>query len=133
MVTAWQVYWAMQLDSILIVTGYLSFICTFFGGIGYLGHRVARVYSEDDPDLKSVVASTWIAKPMFLIGILAIAANAFLPSSKTVAAMIVLPAITSETVIDNVTPEAKELYGLAKDALKNLGAKDKPVEPKKAK
>ena len=40
------------------------------------------------------------------------------PSSKTAAAMIVLPALTSEEVVGTVKSEAKEPYEMAKEALK---------------
>jgi Na+/proline symporter len=131
MISAWQVYWVMQLDSIISITGWLSFFGCFFGGIGFIVHRVAR--SMDDEESKAVAAATWLSKPVLMLGLLSLFANGFLPSSKTAAAMIVLPAITSDMVIDTVSPEARELYGLAKGALKNLGAKDKAAEPEKAK
>src|SRR5690606_27484916 len=54
-------------------------------------------------------------------------ANMFLPSSNTAAAMMVLPAITSESVVQTVAPETRELYELAKDALRSV-AKDKAPE-----
>ncbi len=133
MITAWQVYLVMQLDNIRDVLG----VCTVILGVSLLfgGAFGAFVVSEMCGDRQ---AGCWkmyrrlVSTGMVLFSLLLICTT-FIPSSKTVAAMIVLPAITSETVIDNVTPEAKELYGLAKEALKNLGAKDKPVDPEKAK
>lgn len=52
--------------------------------------------------------------------------NAFLPSTKTAAAMIVIPAVANNEAIQR---EAGELYGIAKDALRELAKPDKP-EPK---
>lgn len=49
------------------------------------------------------------------------------PSTKTVAAMIVLPKLTSPQALDAMGKEGQELYGLAKDALRKL-ADDKPKE-----
>lgn len=112
MITAWQVYWVMQLDTIRL------FILLVFGGLVFGIVTIAPVWI-DKKDWHVAVKRTAIGSLLMLFLL------TFIPSSKTVATMIVLPAITSDAVIDTVTPEAKELYGLAKDALKNLGAKNK--------
>jgi hypothetical protein len=52
------------------------------------------------------------------------------PSTKTVAAMIVLPKLTSPQALDTMGKEGQELYGLAKKALENL-ADDKKKEDAK--
>lgn len=49
------------------------------------------------------------------------------PSTKTVAAMIVLPRVTSPQALDAMGKEGQELYALAKKALENL-ADDKKKE-----
>src|SRR6185312_11361876 len=46
-----------------------------------------------------------------------IAAGIFMPSTKTIAAMIVLPKITSPQAIDTVSKESRDIYELAKKAL----------------
>lgn len=131
MITAWQIYWVMQLDNILAVTSTISFFATSFGGIAYLAHRVAKTSGREDDEAKLIANATWISKPMLAVGLLCIAANAFLPSSKTAAAMIVLPAITSDKVIETVTPEARELYELAKDALRSVSKKETAADAPK--
>ena len=112
MITAWQVYWVMQLDDIRLFL-LLVFSSLIFGVITFAPLWI------DKKDWHVAVKRTAIGSLLMLF--LAV----MLPSTKTAATMIVLPAITSDEVIDTVTPEAKELYGLAKDALKNLGAKNK--------
>lgn len=112
MITAWQVYWVMQLDDIRL------FILLVFGGLIF-GVIIFTPVWIVEKDWHAAVKRTVIGSLLMLFLL------TFMPSSKTVATMIILPTITSDEVIDTVTPEAKELYGLAKDALKNLGAKDK--------
>lgn len=137
MISAWQVYLVLQLDSIGAT---LSFLST--AGVLTLGVLVAtNAFSKHDAaEFPTSVGnmearkeawaarSKWI-KRIALITFPIMAFNAFLPSSKTVAAMIVLPAITSDKVIDTVAPEVRELYELTKDALRNLSSK--PAAPEK--
>ena len=56
-----------------------------------------------------------------------IAAAIFMPSSKTIAAMIVLPKITTPQAIDTMSKESRGIYDMAKKALANL-ADDKPAK-----
>lgn len=110
MIDAWDVYWVMQLDAVrvtlIILSTALGIVCTF---------ATLHTFIEEVgfPHLKKLVA-VWA---------LLMLAAAFTPSSKTAAAMIVVPALTSEEVVQPVSEEARELYGLAKDALRNLGEK----------
>jgi hypothetical protein len=57
-----------------------------------------------------------------------IAAGILMPSTKTIAAMIVLPKITSPQAIDTMSKESRDIYDLAKKALTKL-ADDKPTAP----
>lgn len=68
-----------------------------------------------------------VAKSILSISIPLLIIGTLLPSSRTAAAMIVVPALTSKEVVEPVAGEAKELYDLAKEALKNL-AKPKDKE-----
>lgn len=54
----------------------------------------------------------------------------FTPDSKTLAAMYIVPALTSKDVVEPVGKEVKEVYDLAKKALKNL-AEDKDEDRSK--
>lgn len=119
MIDAWDVYWVMQLDAFggLLIT--LSVSLAMVGG--YKGCTALDNGEEVDRASKQMIA----------VAVILLVLNAALPSSKTAAAMIVLPAITSDTVVQTVAPEARELYELAKEALRSV-AKDKAAEPKAA-
>jgi hypothetical protein len=112
--TAWQVYWVMQLDSIGFGLGVLG--CVLIG-IGLLLALVADEGLIEWHPVKTVLG-------FFAAGLLLWLVNMFLPSTKTAAAMVVLPAITSESATAAVAPEVRELYDLAKDALNHAAGKD---------
>lgn len=132
MIDAWDVYWVMQLDRIggmlvalTIISGCALGVSTIIGGFA-----VADSYGSDREQAKSTlkrIVSYGSASFVF-----AFLCASMIPSSKTAAAMIVLPAITSDTVVQTVAPEARELYELAKDALRSV-AKDKPSKEAEAK
>lgn len=56
--------------------------------------------------------------------------NAFTPTPQTAAAMYLLPTLTSPEVVSELKPEAKELYQLAKDALRGLATGEEPKPEK---
>lgn len=127
MITAWQIYWVMQLDVIrsgMVGVPIFAFSIAVFFAIASGGESV---WNEEKHRLYG-----WV-KPFLAILTIMVVSWVFIPSSKTVAAMIVLPAITSDKVIETVTPEARELYELAKDALRSVSKKEAPAEaPKEA-
>lgn len=113
MISAWQVYLVMQLDAISTVAcvfgTLLSIPACFFGGVGLI--------EDDDRQIKVAKSFLSISIPLLIIGTV-------LPNSRTAAAMIVVPALTGKEVVEPVAGEAKELYDLAKEALKNLAKKE---------
>lgn len=131
MITAWDVYWVMQLDRVgdgFGVTGCMSLIFGLIGTFFCLAHKNS-IWGTEAKTAKGLLP---YMKGLVLLGLFNSAVSVFLPSSKTAAAMIVLPAITSDTVVEAVAPEARELYTLAKDALRGLGEKEtQPVEKNK--
>ena len=113
MISAWQVYLVMQLDSI---TSTATIIGTVLGACAFATGATGIMCEEDF--LQNVGKKLlWVSVPLLTIATL-------LPSSRTAAAMIVVPAFTSKEVVEPVAGEAKELYNLAKEALKNLAKKE---------
>lgn len=103
--------------AILAVTGIIFLIASF-----------ESICSWDDKEelMKSKINRAKYARRLIPVAIL-LASVAFLtPSSKTIAAMIVLPKITSPQAIDTVSKESRDIYELAKKALANL-ADGKPA------
>lgn len=110
--SAWQVYWVMQLDSIGVGL--------FLFGVAFLFAAWVFASATEYDEVRSL-RPAWIC---LSIGLLLWMVDVFVPSTKTAAAMIVLPAITSESATSVVAPEARELYDLAKDALRHAAGKD---------
>jgi hypothetical protein len=111
MITAFDIYLVLQLDSITrifsiaaIASGISSLI------LGMIG------FCEGRPNMIKA------AKKCIAVAMLSAVPVAFIPSSKTAAAMIVIPAIVNN---EKFQGEAKELYDLAKRALS-----DEVTEPK---
>jgi hypothetical protein len=131
MISSFDVYLVMQLDSILSVMFVIALITGILTTIGSIAFGLSSSFSEQDDEAKAFAAG--IKKPLKLIvAVFTFTACglALLPSSKTAAAMILVPALTSEQVTAPLTAEAKELYALAKQALVNVAQKpDDPPKP----
>jgi hypothetical protein len=118
------VYLVLQLDSIIFAAGLSSVVAAVATFVFGLYHLFAHI-EGDDPMPGATSALKW-ALGLSLCALLVVT---FLPSTKTAAAMIVLPALTSPQVTEPLGREAGELYQLAKDALKRAGAEPaKPAE-----
>lgn len=107
--SAWEVYLFMQIESIALGLLLVSFSLALYAGARHLTYYADYVDVRTKPSLK--VAG--VALVMFSIAFL-------LPSQKTIAAMYLLPKLTSDEVAEPLTAEAKEIYGLLKDALKKM-------------
>ena len=100
------------------VTGLIFFVASF-----------EQICSWDD---KEVLAQSKINRAKYAKRLMpaaaALAVIAFLaPSPKTIAAMIVLPKITSPQAIDTMSKQSRDIYDWAKKALTKL-ADDKPTQ-----
>ena len=123
------VYLLFQINSIiasLMIAGSILLIALM--PLGYAAFRTAD-YSWDDKEaikLHNVAARKWMRRCIAMAAVL-LTACALLPSTKTIAAMIVLPKITSPQALDAMGKESRDIYELAKKALANL-ADDKPAK-----
>lgn len=118
MISPWEIYWVLQLDTI----GTAASIASFIGLVALpfvWGFAVIEIRERWAHIVAGAVSLLWLV---------AIGAAVFLPSTKTAAAMLVIPAIANN---ERVQKEAGELYGLAKDALKRAGAPE-PAPAEKA-
>lgn len=138
MISAWDIYWVMQLDSIggavfvLALSAFIAAVVLLIMG-GCNAHEVPEEWGSDVYRIKAQRA---LARAPALIGagkrlaflaaFLAIAV-ALTPSTKTAAMMLVIPAVANNEAIQR---EAGDLYGIAKDALREL-AKPKHEQPDK--
>lgn len=134
-ISAWDVYLVMQLDTISgLFVGLLVASSVICAGL----FVVQACHSSDDHwswnegnieerkelrrKLRAYSAKTLVVAMFFAL------ASATLPSTRTAAAMLVLPAIANNETIQK---EAGELYGLAKEALREAVGGDEDGGPKK--
>lgn len=100
-ISAWDVYWVMQLDAIGVAMVLISIVGMIIVGCLFLGWL-----EKDVPGfVLALITPAWGFALLLAI---------FLPSTKTAAAMIVLPAVANN---ETVQTEAVDLCRLAKKAL----------------
>ncbi|WP_286075648.1 hypothetical protein [Stenotrophomonas sp. 59] len=112
MISAWEIYWVMQLDTIRQASVVAS-------AVGIVGLTVFIVIGFDSYSSDKVMKRVYSLAPLILFPV---AAATFLPTSKTAAAMIVIPAIANN---ERFQAEAGDLYQLAKQGLQKLVADEK--------
>lgn len=106
-----QIYFVLQLDNIKDVLEAVSFFATI-GAVVYTIMSMIFNNIDSTENLKPLKLRHWA----FVIVMMT--AYALAPSSKTAAAMIILPPLVNEG-LPAVGDEARELYNLAKQALEN--------------
>ena len=122
-ITAWEIYWVMQLDSIRGVLGLAAGLCGT--ALVLMGAFIPLFMLEWD-DSKFLRVFIYLSAPTLAFSVLiGTAGHSFLPSSKTAAAMIVVPAIVNSEAIQD---EAGEIYQLAKQALRDVVSDDEVAE-----
>lgn len=113
-ISAWDIYWVMQLDSIVGTFEWMAWM----SALAALGVGFVHVLSDGDH-------GSWrTVKIAAILSISSAFATAFIPSTKTAATMIVIPAIANNEAIQR---EAGDLYKIAKDGLREL-VKPEPAE-----
>ena len=137
MISPFEVYLVMQLDSVSCAVNVLGVGGLIVAAVLTVFNAASQFDASQFPYLcdKEERKIAWagrskarkqvliLAVPMFLLG-------GLIPSSKTAAAMIILPALTSKEVTEPLASEGKELYALAKQALRDA-VDSKDAEPKK--
>lgn len=131
MITPWEIYWVLQLDSIIAAAVLIAVVS---GVVAAITSIVSLVLAADNPDgwysemLKSDVIRNNKRAPVLRKAAFRILVFLFLPSfvlatllpsTSTAAAMIVAPKIINSPTVQH---EAGDLYKLAKQALENAVA-----------
>lgn len=117
MISPWDIYWVMQLDRIIdLFTG-----ITIAGGVGAL-LALCMTPVWVDGSMCAPKLRKWIVGVPLAVLLFGAAGAAFIPSTKTAAAMIVVPAIANNETIQE---EAGDLYKIAKEGLRELVKPDK--------
>lgn len=114
-ISPWALYWILQLDTIGMASSFIAFMGLFAVPFVW-GFSIFEVRNFLAYLASSVLTVVWV---------IAVMAAVFLPSTKNMAAIIVVPAIVNNATVQN---EASEIYQLAKQAMRN--AVDAKPEPK---
>lgn len=142
MISAFDVYLVMQMDSFGSTFAGIGFlaaamsVCSFFAWYFCASADPDEWYSEGfkkaaENRKKRAPSMFSVFRKSAVVSLAAFAIGSFIPSTKTAAAMIVLPAITSDRVINAVTPELRDLLDLTKGALRNMAGEKKDAhEPR---
>lgn len=112
------VYLVLQANTIILVLAIV-------GGV----LLIAAFMVSMESNFKESDALTQRWKKFLGAAVATLAVTALIPSTSTMAAMYILPKLTSPEVVEPVSREAKELYSLAKKALANV-AKEPAEEAK---
>ena len=134
---AWTIYWILQLDSINSSLSLAATIATCFTlglAVMYLAHSLADPTRWSAPENKASAQKSLDMAPgvgkfavrMLLFAMLPLwTAATLIPSTKTAAAMVVIPAIANN---ETIRKEAGDLYALAKQALREAVTDEKPKD-----
>lgn len=133
MISTWQIYLVMQLDSVSAGLTFISCLGLTVVGVSIVWNTLSKADAKEFPYTTDHEARKvqWESRdkwrnrilvfilPLFFI-------NMLIPSSKTAAAMIVIPAIANN---ERFQAEAGDLYQLAKQGLKKLVADEQDKKP----
>lgn len=117
-ISAWEIYWVLQLDTIGAAAEISSFLGVFIMPF-VAGFLVCEVKTWPAYVASAALIAAWLVVTAVAV---------FLPSTKTAAAMFVIPKIANSEVIQ---AEAGELYELAKQAMRRA-VTDEPAKAKEA-
>lgn len=124
MINAWDLYWTLKLDDIHTAANLFANIIGFLSLILFVLFLFGIVLTSDEKPsafgqvmrrgfAASIVVFVAVVVPVFV-------AKALLPTTKQMAAILVLPKIATQENAETLIGEAKELYELAKEGLRNM-------------
>ena len=123
MITYSQLYWLTRMDPISEFLGHCLGFLVFAAGICFIGFCTSFCSSQDNLQNESMrntcrASRNWLLLFLGLAGVF-VALRAFLPTTKEMAVIVVVPAIVDSDFIQKDVPaEARELYSYAKAYLK---------------
>jgi len=119
MITPWEIYWVLQLDAIKCALALGCVACTAWTIVAFTGMTIRYLGNYDE---KKNDRDAWLSgkrhymRTVVPAAVALLAMAILLPSTKTSAAMVVVPQIVNSPTIQH---EAGDLYTLAKQALRD--------------
>lgn len=122
MITENQIYWILKLDDIqgvlfllIVLIGLYCLTMAVFWGVA---KGISYDYDEKEEAEKAMAFCAkqfFITLPVFVVLLLT---AAFIPSTKQMAAIKVIPAIANSEIVSEMSADAKELYRMGIAAIK---------------
>lgn len=121
--TPFEVYLLMMADSVRASLAFVTIAC----GLVFIGSLIAFGMASDsycgsEPIARAI--APW-PKRLLVLGVAALVINTFVPGTKTLAAMYVLPKLTTPHALDTMSKDGQQLYDLTIAALKHMAGEDK--------
>ncbi len=128
--TGWQMYWLLRLDGIKDMFQGLAAICTTVGVIGLAASVIFKfIYIMDKEDDGVLEVANYLRKPIFVLFVvsgIALLGQMLLPSTKQMAAIIVVPKIVNNKQAQEMPENLIELCNeWTKDKIKELKGETK--------
>ena len=113
--SGWDIYWLLKLDDIRHLLAGIASIGAFLAGAGLIFLPLMS-FSTDDKTPK------WVFRALIAVAMLAALSGvtkAFLPSTKQMAAIMVIPKVATAENMEAVSADTKEVYGIFKQWLRD--------------
>lgn len=139
--TSFDIYWLSKLDDIrnMLDGGTLITVCRSLAGISFLLGSIMAILSIvgigefEDRLLKSIVkvrnVCIGIVSACLLVAVLLEVIVAFIPSTRQMAAIIVLPKIANSETVSELGDLGKDLVSMAKEWVEELRPSGKSKNP----
>lgn len=112
--SSWDVYWILQLDAINSSAHVISVV----SGLALVCSVVVEAIAAANKEETTVKRFKLINKLMLSLFLISLFTVAFVPKTKQMAVIIILPKVASEENIKEASKEGKVIYGLMKSWLK---------------
>lgn len=114
MITAFELYWILKLDAISWVAICAAAIAGVVSGV-MLALYLFASFAEDE---NSAFVFKKVYAYAFRVFVVSLIASILIPTTKQMAAIMIVPKIATAENVEALTGEAKDLYELAKDYFK---------------
>lgn len=112
MITESSIYWILTLDNIITLFGVFTgvFAVFFLGSV--IAGAVAAEMRDDTSLAKKLAIASFTACMIFAVAL------TFIPSTKQMAMIKVIPAIANSEIVGEMSADAKEIYKMGINAIK---------------
>lgn len=124
--TAWQTYWLLQLDSIKTGISTFSFLVLIVFGViciflSFAGAHDMSKGSDNAVRLSKLLNGLgFVLIPLPFIGVMLMLATVFIPSTKNLAAIYIIPQIASSENIETISKDTGDIYKIAMERIKEV-------------